>query len=86
MAELCENRKQEKMGRVRLNSLAQCALGGVPVSEDTACPPPPCEALKDIIHCMEKKKKNEVLSWADEVDLNDLRRKKKFKLLNNVAH
>lgn len=56
MAELCENRKQEKMGRVRLNSLAQCALGGVPVSEDTACPPPPCEALKDIIHCMEKKK------------------------------
>lgn len=45
------------MGRVRLNSLAQCALGGVPVSEDTACPPPPCEALKDIIHCMEKKKK-----------------------------
>lgn len=45
------------MGRVRLNSLAQCALGGVPVSEDTACPPPPREALKDIIHCMEKNKK-----------------------------
>lgn len=73
MAELCENRKQEKMGRVRLNSLAQCALGGVPVSEDTACPPPPCEALKDIMHCMEKNKKNkkektkcwaELMKWA----------------------
>lgn len=56
MAVLCQNRKQGKMGLVRLNSPAQCGLGGVPVSEDTRCPPPPCEALKHIMYCMEKKK------------------------------
>lgn len=55
MAELCQNRKQGKMGRVRLNSPAQCGQGGVPVSEDTRCPPPPCEALKHILHCTGKK-------------------------------
>lgn len=56
MAELCQNRKQGKMGLVRLNSPAHCGLGGVPVSEDTSCPPPPCEALKHILYCMEKEK------------------------------
>lgn len=36
-----------EMGWVRLNSPAQCGLGGVPVSEDAGCPPPPpCEAFK----------------------------------------
>lgn len=59
MAELCQNRKWGKMGRVRLNSPAQCGLGGVPVSEDTGCLLPPCEALKRILYCVEKNNKVE---------------------------
>lgn len=54
MEELCQNRKQGKMGRVRLNSQAQCGLGGVPVSEDTDSPPPPREALKFTLYCLKK--------------------------------
>lgn len=54
MAELCQNRKQGKMGLVRLNNQHTLwTIGGVPVSEDTSCPPPPSEALKHISH-MEK--------------------------------
>lgn len=52
------------MGWVRLNSSAQCGLGGVPVPEDTGCPPPPpCEALKHALYG-EKKDLGEITNEA----------------------